>query len=91
MSHSLDYRQWVNAYCTGKARRYVAYGLEPAQKVAKTLATMVRKQNITLSEIREILNDVQRNSVLACSDQQLMPNRSKRFSELQGLFDEALQ
>jgi hypothetical protein len=84
-------QRWVHSYCDGKVRRYVSYGTEPPQKVAKTLITMIRKESITPSEIREILNDVQNKTVKGCSDQQLATDRSRRFSELQGLLDKMLK
>jgi hypothetical protein len=83
-----DYKfiqRWVYAYCEGKARRFVTYGSESGQKVAKTLITMIRKESITPSELREILNNVRNKTVLGCSDQQLASDRSKRFSELKQL------
>jgi hypothetical protein len=83
--------RWVYAYCEGKVRRFVTYGSEPAQKVAKTLVTMIRKETITPSEIRQILNGVQAKTVLACSEPQLSTDRSGRFSELQQLLGKALK
>lgn len=83
--------RWLYSYCEGKARRYVTFGNEPAQKVAKTIITMIRKECITPTQIKEILNDVQSETVQACSDQQLAADRATRFSELQAFLNKALE
>jgi len=90
---SEDYQfilRWVHAYCEGKVRRFVTYGTEPAQKIAKTIVTMTRKENITPSEIRDIFKDVQAKIVLS-SASQLSPDRSARFSALQQLLKKTLK
>ena len=84
-------QRWLYAYCDGKIRRYVAYESETPQKVARTLITMIRKESITPTEIKKILNDVNSTTVQKCSDAQLAKERSKRFSELQTTLHRVLE
>ncbi|MGO9643765.1 MAG: hypothetical protein ACLPY5_03340 [Candidatus Bathyarchaeia archaeon] len=84
-------QRWIRSYCEGKVRRYVTFGRETSQKVAKTLITMIRKENITPTEIKQILDDVRTKTVKSCSEQELAISRSKRLSELEGFLDKALR
>ncbi len=79
-------QQWVHAYCDGKIRTCVARGNEPAQKVAKTILTMIRKRGIAPTEIESILEDVKAKTVDAFSRSPEMFNeRSQRLTELRRL------
>ena len=79
-------QQWVHAYCDGKIRTYVARGNEPAQKVAKTILTMIRKKGIPPTEIYLILDDVKTKTVDDFSrNPEMFNERSRRLAELRGL------
>ncbi len=79
-------QQWAHAYCDGKIKSYVARGNEPAQKVAKTMLTMIRKKMILPTEIGSILDDVKAKTVDDFSgNSELFNERSRRLLELREL------
>jgi len=79
-------QRWFRAYCKGKITSYVARADEPAQKVAKTMLTMIRKEVVTPTEIHSILDEVKEKTVNAFSaNKELFNERSRRFAELREL------
>jgi hypothetical protein len=79
-------QRWLHGYCKGKVASYVAWGKEPAQKIAKTLLTMIRKKALSPTEIATVLNEVELESVKAFSGRkELFDPRSRRLAELRKL------
>jgi len=76
-------QKWLNSYCKGKISSYVAWGREPAQKVAKTLLTMIRKNAVTPTDIELALKEVEDKTVKAFSERrETFGERSRRLAEL---------